>query len=264
MRLCFLLFLSHYFLSIFSLFSFLFSLFLFLSLSRSHSLSRSFSLSSSLFLSLSFSFSLSLFLSTSLSISLFGFCVALSIVRFLLGLDDPALDAYPEYYFAANDDAEALVQVDVVKGLLYLVACPHHWGARAAADDLSASSGVSFGAGGELLQVRPEAPELRAWRDGRRGDEAPVPREADPAKSWRGADQGFDDFKCGAVVSPHSLLCVSDDAAIFSPLMTTNLCSFSSWFFLVLSLFISTPSISFSLSLPPIRFFLSLCSRAVP
>ena len=112
-----------------------------------------------------------------------------------LGLDDPKLDAYPEYYISAKDDAEALVQVDVVKGLVYVVACPHHWASSSSSSDGS-SGGVTFGEGGALLQVAPEAAELRGWRDGRSGDDAgALPREADEARQWRGADKGFDEFK---------------------------------------------------------------------
>ena len=106
-----------------------------------------------------------------------------------------------------RDDAEALVQVDIVKGLIYIVACPHHWTSSSSSSSSSrgsdsdsgdgSSGGVSFGAGGELLQVSPESPELRHWRDGRVSDEAAgeLPGESDESKEWRGADKGFDEFK---------------------------------------------------------------------
>ena len=102
-----------------------------------------------------------------------------------------------------RDDAEALVQVDIVKGLIYIVACPHHWTSSSSSSSSDSDSGdgssggVSFGAGGELLQVSPESPELRHWRDGRVSDEAAgeLPGESDESKEWRGADKGFDEFK---------------------------------------------------------------------
>jgi len=34
---------------------------------------------------------------------------------------------FPEYLVSSRPDAEALLQVDVVKGLVFVVACPHHW-----------------------------------------------------------------------------------------------------------------------------------------
>lgn len=114
------------------------------------------------------------------------------------GLDDPRLDPYPEYFVSVRDDAEALIQVDIVKGLVYIVACPHHWtSSSSSSGGDSSGGGVSFGAGGELLQVSPESPELKGWRDGQGGDEAAgtLARETDESKAWRGADKGFDDFK---------------------------------------------------------------------
>lgn len=106
---------------------------------------------------------------------------------------------------SVRDDAEALIQVDIVKGLVYIVACPHHWTSSSSSSSSGSSSsgdssggGVSFGAGGELLQVSPESPELKGWRGGQEGDEAAagtLARESDESKAWRDADKGFDDFK---------------------------------------------------------------------
>ena len=102
---------------------------------------------------------------------------------------------------SVRDDAEALIQVDIVKGLVYIVACPHHWTSSSSGSSSSggsSSGGVSFGAGGELLLVSPESPELKGWRDGRDGDEAAagaLARETDESKAWRDADKGFDEFK---------------------------------------------------------------------
>lgn len=48
-------------------------------------------------------------------------------MKFKLGLLNLKTDYYPQYMVSKHLDAEALIQVDVVQGQIYITSCPHHW-----------------------------------------------------------------------------------------------------------------------------------------
>lgn len=95
--------------------------------------------------------------------------------------------------------------MDVVRGLIYIVGCPHHWDDASAGDDGSGGSSVGGGGGGSgiggdgdgvtraVFDLPEEAAKLKAWREGGAAFDG-LATEAAASRAWRGADSGFDEF----------------------------------------------------------------------